>query len=70
MPGPIPVEESASENSPAPHSLTVVSYNSDGLLKNRLAELLIYLRNINADVILLQDTGKLSWVQNELLAQG
>lgn len=70
MPGPIPTEEIASEDPPAPHSLTVVSYNSDGLLKNRVAELLIYLRNINADVVLLQDTGKLNWSQNELLAQG
>ena len=70
MPGPIPEEEMENESLLGLHSLTVVSYNSDGQLKHRAAELLCYLRNINADVVLLQDTEKLSWSHNALLTQG
>ena len=69
-PTPLAQEEAREEGVPAPHSLNIVSYNSDGGLRHRAAELIGYLRDINADVVLLQETESLGWSNAALLDNG
>ena len=69
-PTPLTEEEIREEGEPAPHSLNIVSYNSDGGLRHRAAELICYLRDINADVVLLQETKNLGWSNAAFLDKG
>jgi len=54
----------------APHDLTVVSYNTDNCAKDRLAELISFLEEVSADVVLLQDTKNQRWSHAALLRKG
>ena len=58
------------EMEPMPHSLTVITYNTDGGARRRAPEILAYAAEVSADVILLQDVEGLPWSRLALLERG
>ena len=54
----------------APHGLTIISYNTDNFVKEKLAEILSFAEEVGADVVLLQDIDKQRWSKAYLLKQG
>ena len=53
----------------APNSLKIISYNTDDCARQRAAEVLSFASEVNADIILLQDTAGLL-VHSSALGQG
>ena len=52
------------------HDLTIVSYNTDNSARTKLAELLSFLAEVRADVVLLQDIEDQRWSNAYILSQG